>query len=643
MKNTISVISFLTIFIFHFSALSQEKQLEKAEENYEVYAFAKAIDIYEKVAEKGYGSADLYKKLGNSYYFNADLKNAGKWYEKLFETNEDIEPEFYFRYSHALKAIGDYKKADKMMDGFEKLSADGRGALYNKTSNYLDLIKLQSGRYEIKNLAFNSPYSDFAPSFYKAKLIFSSARDTGVYAKRKHGWDNEYFLDLYTGKIGINGRITEVESFSSELNTKLHESTSAFTKNGTTVYFTRNNYENGSRGKDEQGITKLKIFKAILNANGKWSDIVELPFNSNQYSVAHPALNAEETKLYFASDMPGTKGMSDIFVVDINSDGTYGEPVNMGDKVNTEGRETFPFISLNNDLYFASDGRPGLGGLDIYVTKLDENGSVGNIYNVGEPVNSSDDDFTFIIDDNTGMGYFASNRAGGMGNDDIYYIEQIAPVVSRCKKPVKGMVVDKSTGAPLDGAHVSYINAENKVSNSVITNENGLYSFTVFCDEPGFIRASKKDYLTNEVKIDTALVSINIELENAVVTAKTGDDLAHVLDLRPIYFDLDKSNIRRDAKAELEKVVAALNKYPNLKIDIRSHTDSRAGDDYNLQLSEKRTQSTIDYLVKQGIDRSRLSGKGYGETQLLNHCSNGIDCTQEEHQLNRRSEFIIQD
>src|SRR5690606_30419545 len=294
------------------------------------------------------------------------------------------------------------------------------------------------------------------------------------------------------------------------------------------------------------------------------------------------------------------------------------------------------------DLYFASDGRPGLGGLDMYIIKLGADGSVGDVYNVGEPVNSKDDDFTFIIDDNTGMGYFASNRAGGMGNDDIYYIEQIEPVVTRCKKPVKGMVVDKNTGVPLDGAHVSYINAENKINNSIITNENGLYSFTVFCDEPGFIRASKKDYITNEVKIDTSLVSVNIELESEVVMAKTGDDLAEVLDLKPIYFDLDKSAIRRDAKVELEKLVAALNKYPDLKIDIRSHTDSRAGDEYNLQLSEKRTQSTINYLVKQGIDRNRLSGKGYGETQLLNHCSNGIDCTQEEHQLNRRSEFIIQ-
>ena len=269
MKKIISVISLLTVLLYHSPALSQEKQLAKAEENYEVYAFAKAIDIYEKVAEKGYGSADLYKKLGNSYYFNADLENAGKWYEKLFEINENIEPEFYFRYSHALKAMGDYKKADKMMDGFEKLSGDGRGALYNKTGNYLDLIKLQSGRYEIKNLAFNSPYSDFAPSFYKAKLIFSSARDTGVYAKNIHGWDNQYFLDLYTGKIGINGRITEVESFSDDLNTKLHESTSAFTKNGNTVYFTKNNYMNSSRGKDKEGVTKLKIFKANINANGK--------------------------------------------------------------------------------------------------------------------------------------------------------------------------------------------------------------------------------------------------------------------------------------------------------------------------------------------------------------------------------------
>lgn len=639
MKKSLLKFSLSILMAVHFCGFSQEKDLAKAEENYNEYAFAKAIDIYEKVAEKGYGSVEVYQNLGNSYYFNADLINAGKWYKKLFDLDEDIEPEYYFRYSHSLKAEGDYKKSDKMMKKFMELtSSDGRGKLYKP--DYLDLIKLQSGRFDINNLAFNSEYSDFAPSFYKGKLVFSSARDTGSYAKNKHNWNDKYFLDLYTGTVAESGVITEVESFSKKLNTKFHESTSAFTADGTVVYFTRNNFVNGSKGKDEKGITKLKILRATINSHGDWTNVKELPFNSDNYSIAHPALSVDETKLYFASDMPGTKGLSDIFVVDINIDGTFGDPINVKN-INTEGRETFPFVSLNNDLYFSSDARPGLGGLDVYVAKLESITSVGDIYNVGRPINSAADDFTFVIDDKTGLGFFSSNRNGGEGSDDIYFIKQNEELVAKCKKPIKGIVIDENTKAPLANAKVFYVNADNEVEESMVTNEDGAYNFIINCDEASFIRASKNDYLTNEVKVDTSLVSVDIELERSVVTATVGDDLAKVLDLNTIYFDLDKSFIRKDARVELEKVVAAMKKYPTLKIDVRAHTDSRAGDDYNMQLSERRAKATITYIVNQGIDKSRVSGKGYGETQLINTCSNGVKCSKEQHQLNRRSEFII--
>ena len=640
MKKKLLKIGFAILFTIHFSGFSQEKELIKAEENYNVYAFAKAIDIYEKLAEKGYGSVDVYKNLGNSYYFNADLINAGKWYKKLFELTKDVESEYYFRYSHSLKALGDYENADKMMLEFEKLASDGRGKLYNNTRDYLDLIKLQSNRYETQNLAFNSTQSDFAPSFHKGKLVFSSARDTGTFVKNKHKWNNKYFLDLYTGVISEDGRIKDVEGLSKSINTKFHESTSVFTSDGKTIYFTRNNYSNGNKGKDDEGITKLKIYKASMNSNGKWSNIMELPFNSNNYSVAHPALSIDEKRLYFASDMPGTIGLSDIFYVDIHPDGTYGEPVNLGSNVNTEARETFPFISLNNNLYFSSDGRPGLGGLDVYFSKLDDNNLATNdIYNLGKPVNSPSDDFTFVIDDETGLGYFASNREGGMGDDDIYLIN----IKPDCKEPVKGIIKDKNTKEPLANAEVSYVNTENVIVSTIITNDNGEFNFMVDCEKINFIRAAKKEYSTNEVKIDTIKSAMNIELqlERDLVEAVVGSDLALILDLKPIYFDFDKWAIREDAKVEFEKVIAALKKYPSIKIDVRSHTDSRSSDAYNMQLSERRAKATVQYIISQGIDESRVTGKGYGETQPINECTNGVNCTREQHQLNRRSEFII--
>ncbi|UOB16885.1 OmpA family protein [Abyssalbus ytuae] len=638
------LLSVIAGFIFtHTLVLSQEKQLDKAEDNYNMYAFAKAIDIYEKVAEKGYESAEMCKNLGNSYYFNADLENAGKWYEKLFKIDKDVETEYYFRYSHCLKAAGNYKAADRMMQKFIELTGDdSRAILYNKTPDYLDLIKLQSGRYTISNLNFNSKYSDFAPSFYKGNLVFSSARDTGMFAKNRHDWDNKYFLDIYTGNISSNGIVKDIHGFSDKVNTKLHESTTAFTKDGTTMYFTRNNYLNGNRKKDDKGITKLKIFRATLNSEGNWVNVEELPFNSDNYSVAHPALSPDETKLYFASDMPGTKGMSDIFVVNINMDGTFGNPENLGEKINTEGRETFPYVSQTNNLYFSSDGRPGLGGLDIFVTRLLSPTVTGEVYNVGEPVNSYSDDFTFVIDDSTGAGYFASNRNGGVGGDDIYYIEQKAPLVTGCKKIIKGFVIDKHSKKPLANAKVIYIDTNNEEENLMVTDSFGTFNFEINCNRPAFIRAIKKDYLTNEVKVDTSLTTLPIELEKEVVVATIGDDLGKILDLKPIYFDFDKWEIKKDAILELEKVIAALNKYPSLKIDVRSHTDSRADDKYNLELSEKRAEATVEYIVKQGgIDRNRITGKGYGETRLINNCSNGVNCSTQQHQLNRRSEFII--
>lgn len=634
---------YLAILVFPFLIFSQEKELKKGNLNYEVFAFTKAIDIYERVAEKGHVSADLYQKLGNSYYFNADLNNAKKWYEKLIDLNEEIEPEYYFRYSHTLKSVGEYKEADIVMGKFHKLTnlSDKRGNLFANTPNYLQSIKAQSGRYDIENLDINSEYSDFAPSFYKSELIFSSARDTGSMSKNKHKWDDKYFLDLYAGKISENGHVSDLNKFSKKVNTKFHESTSVFTQDGNTAYFTRNNYRNGKTGENSEGIINLKIYRATKNEYGNWNKIEELPFNNDEYSVAHPTLSPDETLLYFSSDKPGGYGLSDIYEVKIRIDGTFGTPKNLGKEINTEGRETFPFISKKNDLYFASDGRPGLGGLDIYVTSLSTDIISETIYNLGKPINSSADDFSYIINSHTNKGYFASNRNGGKGSDDIYSLIQKTPLITKCANSIKGIVFDKQTNEVIANSKVVLINRDNEKVNTVYTDSLGQYDFTANCNFTHFIRATKENYSTNEVKVDNDIEYTNLKLDKNLVTATLGDDLSIVLDLNPIYFSLDKSTIRKDAKIELEKIVVAMKKYPNIKIDVRSHTDSRANDDYNMKLSNRRAKATINYIVKQGINRLRLTGKGYGETQLKNDCVNNSNCSEKEHQKNRRSEFII--
>ena len=632
-------ISLSILFLIPSLGFSQDKELEKANKKYEQMAYVDAIKLYEQKLEDGYESAELYEKLASSYYLNGDLSSAVDNYFKLFEVNQEVSPEVYFRYAHALKSIGEYSEADRMMETYKLKS----GNKTINTENYLDKIRRQSGRYTIENLEVNSNVSDFAPSFYKEQLIFSSARDTGKYSKNLHKWDNNVFNDLFVGEKLDNGiSVAEALKFSSKLNTKYEESTTAFTSDGKTVYFTRSNYVRGKRGKDSSDVTRLKILRAKLNDRGVWGDVEELPFNSDEYSVAHPTLSPDDTKLYFSSDMPGSLGLSDIYVVDIQIDGTFKNPINLGSQINTPGRETFPFMSNTGFMYFASDGHLGLGGLDIFVAKMETPNKLGTVYNVGEPINSQFDDFSFIINDAKKVGYFASNREGGKGSDDIYSFIENEPLMMDCIDEYTGIVVDSKTKAIIPNSLISLTYANDRIA-SVQTNNEGKFIIPeVDCNKEQYIVASKTGYVDSKRELISEFDKGQIiELDPVVPEVKKGDDLAKVLKLNPIYFDTNKSAIRTDAKIELDKVVAYLLQYPSVKIEIGSHTDSRGSDANNLSLSKRRAKSTASYMTSRGIDSERVTWKGYGESSLLNKCANGVKCSKNEHQLNRRSEFII--
>lgn len=643
MINRILLVIVLT-FIGSGPLVAQERLIEKANQKYEEYSFSPAIDIYKKVLEKGFVTPDMLKKLGNAYYFKADYAEAAKVYKRLVdEFPADLAPEYYFRYAQVLKSLGNYSESDAVMSKFTQMtSGDERAMAYRSERNYLEEIKANSGRYELKTFAYNSPYGDFAPSYYKQGLIFSSDRDTGNLARYRHTWTSKDFLDLY--KVNVDSVSNNlVVKLGENINTRLHESTSATTKNGEVIYFTRNNLLDTKSEKGKKGIIRLKIYRAKL-VNGIWTEVEELPFNSDSYSVAHPALSPDDKTLYFASDMPGTLGESDLFKVTINQDGTFSSPENLGNTINTEARETFPFVSDKEILYFSSDGHPGLGGLDIFATKIAFGDLSGKIANVGEPVNSNLDDFTYIFNEETRDGYFASNREGGMGEDDIYAFKEIKPLVLECIQQITGTVRDKISNEVLVGATVMVINEENVEISNTITNSNGDYSLTVDCNQGNFVRASTEGYTPAEEYLgisDGKPKIIDFYLERETITAGFGDDLAKLLQLSTIYFDLNKYNIRKDAEIEIQKVVAAMEKYPSLKIQVNSHTDSRGPDAYNLWLSQRRAEATVNYMVSQGISKDRLNGEGYGETRLVNSCGNGVKCSSEEHQLNRRSEFII--
>lgn len=647
MKNRLVYIAIT--FIFSVGAFSQSKKSNtvKADKEYNQYDYVDAIKAYEALFAKGYKSSEMLQRLGNAYYFKADLENAAKWYSELFNVTKNVDAEYYFRYAQSLKAIQDYKKADEYMVLFnEKNNSDLRAKLAQEQQNYRDLIKLNSGRYTIENAGINSSFSDYGASYYNNKLVFASSRDTASSGNKIHKWNGETFTNLYAAERGEGGALSSPKKFGNKLNSKYHESTPAFTKDGKTVYFTRNNFLE-KKGVDKDNTILLKIYTATLVGN-EWTNIKELPFDSNNYSVAHPSLSADEKTLYFSSDMPGSIGQSDIYKVAINADGSYGTPVNLGNVINTEGRETFPFITVDNKLYFSSDGHPGIGGLDVFVSEMQKEGNFNQVFNVGEPLNSSSDDFGFIIDTPSKTGYITSNRSGGQGGDDIYKFKEIKNLNTKCEQAITGVAKDIETAAPIPFAKVTLSDSNNVFIKEVVTDAEGKFDFGIVqCGTKYNIKTEKPLHATVETQVTTlnkyGKTFVPVELAKSPIKMELGKNLADkdALDIKQIYFDLDKYNIRPDAEIELTKIIEVLKQYPTMEIDIRSHTDSRNTAKYNQLLSDKRAKATCDWIVAKGIDRKRLSAKGYGESQLINYCSDGFKCSEEEHQLNRRSEFII--
>ena len=641
------LISLCLVLVFAiFSANAQSRKIKKAKKSFSDYNYSKAIDQYEALVENGNGSPEIYQNLGDSNYFNANYEAAAKWYKILSNIEGySLDKDYMYRYAVSLRTIKKYEESDTWI---AKLNAakieDQRGKNFSQNTDYLKKIAENSGSHTIKNLAINSPESDFSPSFYNENIVFTTARDTSITSKSVHNWNRKEFLNLYSATQTNEETFINIGPFSGKLNSKLHESSTAFTKDGNTVYFTRNNGIEGKKFKrDKDGVSRLQIYRATLK-NGKWGNLESMPFNAPDYSVAHPTLNKTEDKLYFSSNMPGTLGQSDIWVAEIKKNGSLGIPINLGPKINTESKETFPFITENDILYFASDGHPGLGGMDIFATDV-KNLKNSAIVNLGEPINSIYDDFSLIINQTTKKGYFASNRVGGKGSDDIYSFLELKPLDFECAKDITGIVKDEKTGDIIANASVIIYGNKNEKISETLSNNDGRFTLEVKCDEENYLIVGEKEFyekgtVSFEYKNGEPVEQITLILSTDE-KAPNGTDLAKYLKIEPIYFDYTKWNIREDAEIGLKKIITYLNKYPKQKIKIGSHTDSRSSSSFNMKLSNKRAQSTISYLIEKGIHPDRLSASGFGETTPSNHCSESVACTESEHQENRRSEFII--
>jgi len=627
MKQILLFLTFNLVFA-SFSSTAQERELARANKKFDQYAFVDSQKIYLKVAEEGYASAELFGKLGDSFYYNADYPEAAQWYGKLVQDYAaQVSPEQYFRYAQSLRALERYDESLEMIALYKANTSAVDGTVFENSGSQ-DYV---SGTYQVEKLKINKAgYSDFGASFYGDQILFASTRDTGVFATKIHLWNKQPFLDLYTADVD-EANVSNVQKLNGAVNTPYHESNAVLSKDGMRLYFTRSNFTKDQFRTSKNNTNKLKIYvSSRSDAAAPWGEARELPINDNEYSTSHPALSPDEKILYFASDRPGGYGESDLWKVELIGDSIQGQPVNLGSMINTPGRDGFPFVSKEGLLYFSSDGRAGLGGLDVFVLDNDV------VKTLEAPINSTADDFAFIIDETNNSGYLSSNRSNNPLDDDIYSF-----VKQPCETNLIVNVIDNVTKQSLSDAQVEIRNEDNTILGSGLTNSAGRFNFDQTpCDDVYFVRASKTGYSTEEQSIEVSEDETEITIALIPEKLEAGFDLAVLLE--PIYFDFDKSNIRPDAAVELQKVIQIMKEYPGLRIDVRSHTDSRGNDEYNMALSQRRNDSTIQYIIEEGgIDAGRLSGRGYGESQLLNECSNGVSCTEEQHQLNRRSQFIV--
>ncbi|TDP60265.1 OmpA family protein [Flavobacterium dankookense] len=619
MKNLYIALSFA---VGTLTISAQNKDTKTADKLYKRYEYVDAAKEYLKLVENGKSDGYVYKQLADTYYnmFNPD--EAAKWYAKAVETTQDAET--HYRYAQMLKANGKYEESNKQMQKFASMSpSDSRAKAFKENPNYVPRILSKAKAYNVNSLDISTDKSEFGPVLYDNAFYFTSARNG---ARKNYGWTDEPFLDIYRADYNEDATITNASTVTS-LNSKWHDGPVTISADGNTAYFASDSFRESSFLKDKENKLKLgknSIYKATKTGD-TWGNITLLPFNSKEYSCANPSLSRDGKTLYFSSNMPNSIGGVDIWKVAVKEDGTFGTPENLGSKVNTEGNETFPYIADDNKtLFFASSGRPGLGGLDVFEIDL----TSGEASNMGKPVNSEKDDFSFSFNSKKNVGFLASNRNG---NDDIF------GAIPVCGVDVITVVTDAKTGAILSGAKVAILDDKKNVITTETTTANGEIKYRVECDMPYVVQVSKDGYEGNTFAVakskgPTAKVDAALQPIDVIVTPTE-------IVLKPIFFEYDKSNITQEGAFELDKLVQVMKNNDKLVILAKSHTDNRGTDRYNINLSDRRAKSTVQYIISKGIDASRISGKGMGELEPKVDC--GADCTEEQHAQNRRSEFLI--
>ncbi|MEL6863908.1 MAG: OmpA family protein [Bacteroidota bacterium] len=809
MKMMKSAFTLLLLFAVVATASAQSGKMKRANRLMYDLDYIGAIEVYNQVLEKEDNTeakmniAECYRKVG-------DAENAEYWYGQVVRLPE-AEPVHKLYYGQALQRNGKCDLAREWYQAYvEEVPDDLRGQYLVKACDYEEeLMTKNAGIYEVSHMEFNSNMDDMSPAYHDGKIIFASERDKGIAIKRKSTWTGNPFLELYSveaneikGEECGNFEYGRPQKFSKEINTKYHEAAVSFSNDGQQIFFTRNNFLGGKTGKSDEDVIKLKVYTATKSGGDTWDNLDGLPFNSDEYSVAHPTLTTDGSRLFFASDMPGGFGGMDLYVSE-QEGGRWGPPINLGPSINSEGNEIFPYYHQTGRLYFASDGQIGLGGLDIYYMEDKGEGNWGTIENMGYPVNTIADDFGVVFNEEGTCGHFSSDREGGTGRDDIYAFKKIAspveilvydaetnepiagasvlndctestlttgadgkvtvdmkmnmccnftasfeeflentkegctkdialgekviieiPLSKELSFDIEGVVFDKVTGMPIEGATVTLTpECEEDEVQTITTDDSGTYYFKLKNDCCYQVSGKAPSYLMDkvsgqcadvaELKVSTTLqANLNLQpttVSEEIITStepapdpdegdtvgqyknvdynqdenlwydpntnepadgvidgvtykngeiadgtdvpdktwdvggsiegtKTGDPIPFLLH---IYYDFNQSYVREEANSELEKLYETMADNPEYIVEIGSHTDSRGSFSYNRRLSQRRAESVVRWLVNRGIDRNRLVPVGYGETRNVNGCKNNIPCSEQEHQMNRRTEFRI--
>ncbi len=625
MKNIITLLLCLTFVI----GSAQDKDTKKADELYQRMAYADATDAYLKLLKRGKGSRYVFEQLGYCYYQINDLKGAATYFKRVVKGRK-VNPEVFYTYAQVLKASGNLSEHDMYMNQFAAAKPeDPRAQAFKENPMAIAQMLEAFPAFDAKNLSdINTEYSEFGGTLVGKDFYFTSSRNT---TRKKYHWDDQPFLDVYKAEL-VGNTIKNAKILEGDVNTKYHESGVALSADGKRLYFDRNDYLDGKYVKDENGVNQINLYYSEL-VDGGWKGVYTVPFNNSEYSVGHPALSPDGKTLYFASDMPGGYGASDLYKVSVNEDGSFGTPENLGAGINTSGKELFPSLDSNGTLYFASNGHMGLGGLDVFKAEA-QNGGFGEVQNLGNGANSTGDDFAFVFNPETESGFVSSNREGGKGMDDIY---QVTPKVPPCDVIIDVLVVNAYTDEPLFGARVSLGDGSSDRLSTIQTSEAGTGQLMGACNSALTVSAQYAGFEPETIDIDpSGNASMNKTLKLKPVEAIIVDDK---IELETILFDYNKSDIKPQAAFELDRLVEIMKKYPKLVVRVESHSDTQGDADYNRALSDRRAQATVQYVIDQGIDAMRISGQGFGEDQPVVDC--GDNCSEEDHEKNRRSEFII--